>query len=82
MNSHVVERAGLSAVPEKVPIVRLVAAESLRVHGANAEHVKALAAMETPLPPIVVHWPTMKVIDGRQRPHCPIEVATAIDRTC
>ncbi|MDQ7809136.1 ParB/RepB/Spo0J family partition protein [Amycolatopsis sp. A133] len=67
MKGQVAGRTELSAVPEKVPIVRLVAADSPRVHGEHAEHVKALAAMDTPLPPIVVHRPTMKVIDGIHR---------------
>ncbi|HEY3465619.1 MAG TPA: ParB/RepB/Spo0J family partition protein [Amycolatopsis sp.] len=67
MKGQVAERTGLSAVPEKVPIARLVAADSPRLHGEHADHVKALAAMDTPLPPIVVHRSTMKVIDGMHR---------------
>lgn len=57
----------VSAMPERVPIVRLVIADSPRVHGEQVEHTRMLAAMDTPLPPIVVHRPTMKVIDGRHR---------------
>jgi len=60
-------RAGLSETPVKVPIARLVAADSPRVHGEQAEHTRMLAAVETPLPPIVVHRPTMTVIDGIHR---------------
>jgi ParB-like chromosome segregation protein Spo0J len=61
------ERTVLSTVPERVSIARLVIVDSPRVHGEQVEHTKMLAAMETPLPPIVVHRPTMKVIDGVHR---------------
>ncbi|MFI5593249.1 ParB N-terminal domain-containing protein [Amycolatopsis sp. NPDC051758] len=61
------ERIMLSAVPERVSIVRLVIVDSPRVHGEQVEHTKLLAAIETPLPPVVVHRPTMKVIDGVHR---------------
>ncbi|GHG12171.1 MULTISPECIES: ParB/RepB/Spo0J family partition protein [Amycolatopsis] len=60
-------RAGLSESPVKVPIARLVAADSPRVHGEQVDHTRMLAAVETPLPPIVVHRPTMTVIDGIHR---------------
>ncbi|MEV7097919.1 streptomycin biosynthesis protein [Amycolatopsis sp. NPDC051045] len=54
-------------MPERVSIARLVIVDSPRVHGEQVEHTKMLAAVETPLPPVVVHRPTMKVIDGVHR---------------
>ena len=35
--------------------------------GENAEYVRALSTVDVPLPPIVVHRPTMRVIDGMHR---------------
>ncbi|MGW4063512.1 streptomycin biosynthesis protein [Amycolatopsis sp. NPDC004747] len=67
MEELLAERELLSAVPERVSIARLVIVDSPRVHGEQVEHTKALAAVETPLPPVVVHRPTMKVIDGVHR---------------
>ncbi len=61
------ERAGLSAAPERVPIAQLVTADSPRIHGEQVEHTKLLAATEAVLPPIVVHRPTMRVVDGMHR---------------
>jgi hypothetical protein len=53
----------------EVAVSALVVADSPRVSGESAEHVEALAlaAAEGELPPIVVHRPTMRVIDGRHR---------------
>ncbi|MEU4347917.1 ParB N-terminal domain-containing protein [Streptomyces sp. NPDC023838] len=56
----------LSAV-ETVPIGRLLRADSPRRLGENDEHIRLLAQSEQPLPPIVVHRPTMRVIDGMHR---------------
>ncbi|MBD0740982.1 winged helix-turn-helix transcriptional regulator [Streptomyces sp. CBMA152] len=56
----------LSAV-ETVPISRLLRADSPRRLGENGEHTRLLAESEDPLPPIVVHRPTMRVIDGMHR---------------
>lgn len=39
----------------------------LRVGGVNAEHLSVLAGVSEPLPPIVVHGPTMTVVDGAHR---------------
>ncbi|WP_218951937.1 methyltransferase domain-containing protein [Amycolatopsis anabasis] len=50
-----------------VPVSALRPGDSPRVGGEDLEHVRALAALETPLPPIVVHRTTMRVIDGRHR---------------
>ena len=51
----------------QLAIADLVLTDSPRLSGENAEHVEALAAAPSPLPPIVVHRPTMRVIDGAHR---------------
>ncbi|MEU7467687.1 ParB/RepB/Spo0J family partition protein [Streptomyces sp. NPDC044984] len=56
----------LSAV-EVVPIARLLLADSPRCGGEDHEHVRLLAESEAPLPPITVHRPSMRVIDGVHR---------------
>ncbi|WP_262402733.1 ParB N-terminal domain-containing protein [Actinomadura sp. CNU-125] len=57
---------------DDLPVVRLELAaltmsESPRRGGIDAEHVEALAAVQEDLPPIIVHRPTMAVLDGRHR---------------
>jgi ParB-like chromosome segregation protein Spo0J len=49
------------------PVDSLVLAESPRLAGEDAEHVRRLIEVEATLPPIVVHRTTMCVIDGRHR---------------
>ena len=51
----------------QLPVGSLLIADSPRVAGENQEHVEALAAAETRLPPIIVHRATMRVIDGLHR---------------
>jgi ParB-like chromosome segregation protein Spo0J len=50
-----------------VPIVTLVPADSPRVDGENEEHIRMLADIDADIPPIVVHRPTMRVVDGMHR---------------
>lgn len=50
-----------------VAVASLSVADSPRTAGENAEHVEALAAAQAKLPPIIVHHPTMQVIDGVHR---------------
>ena len=55
--------------PESVdiPITALRAGDSPRLNGEDDEHVRVLAALEGPLPPILVHRDTMQVVDGMHR---------------
>lgn len=56
------------AVPDDVvPISSLRVAGSPRLVGINREHVLALAESAASLPPILVHRPTLRVIDGVHR---------------
>lgn len=50
-----------------VPIASLLPADSPRTEGEDDEHIRALAQVESDVPPIVVHRPTMRVIDGMHR---------------
>ncbi|WP_149824890.1 ParB/RepB/Spo0J family partition protein [Streptomyces tailanensis] len=50
-----------------VDIDSLDASDSPRLGGENRDHVRMLAEQEEPLPPILVHQPTMRVIDGMHR---------------
>ncbi|KJK56988.1 hypothetical protein UK12_19350 [Saccharothrix sp. ST-888] len=51
----------------RVPVVTLRPADSPRSTGENPEHTRLLAESEQVLPPIIVHYPTMRVIDGVHR---------------
>ncbi len=51
----------------EVEIDSLSTADSPRTSGVDPDHVEALAVVQTPLPPITVHRPTMRVIDGLHR---------------
>ncbi|MGH3170069.1 MAG: ParB/RepB/Spo0J family partition protein [Trebonia sp.] len=53
--------------PAVVSVKSLISADSPRSSGEDQEHVKLLAGVEAELPPIIVHRPTMKVIDGMHR---------------
>jgi ParB-like chromosome segregation protein Spo0J len=50
-----------------VPVADVRAAGSPRSAGESAEHVRVLADVAAALPPIIVHRPTMRVIDGLHR---------------
>jgi len=66
---------GMAKAPEKsednpavLMLVReLIIGDTPRMSGENAEHLLALAAVQDELPPIIVHHPTMRVIDGVHR---------------
>ncbi|WP_245887033.1 ParB/RepB/Spo0J family partition protein [Umezawaea tangerina] len=51
----------------RVPIAELTGAFSPRLGGESAKHVSLLAELDKQLPPIVVHRPTMRVVDGMHR---------------
>jgi ParB-like chromosome segregation protein Spo0J len=50
-----------------VPVGSLRPADSPRLGGENAAHSRKLADADGPLPPILVHRQTMRVIDGAHR---------------
>lgn len=50
-----------------IPISSLLLGESPRRGGESDEHARMLAESEKQLPPIVVHGPSMRVIDGIHR---------------
>lgn len=51
----------------EVELSSLTLSDSPRLAGESPEHVQALMAAQNPLPPITVHRPTMRVIDGFHR---------------
>lgn len=50
-----------------VPLLSLRPGESPRLNGEDKSHIARLAESDAPLPPILVHRPTMRVIDGTHR---------------
>jgi DNA-binding CsgD family transcriptional regulator len=60
-------RDGPSPLTGLVPINSLQASFSPRLEGESTEHAEMLAASGIPLPPILVHRPTMRIIDGMHR---------------
>lgn len=52
---------------EAVPISLLRPSDSPRRAGEDEEHVRTLASSGAQLPPIIVHRPSMRVIDGMHR---------------
>jgi ParB-like chromosome segregation protein Spo0J len=59
--------AGASAEVVVVPVLSLRPADSPRLNGEDKAHIKRLAEMDTPLPPILVDKRSMRVIDGMHR---------------
>ncbi|MEU5223392.1 ParB N-terminal domain-containing protein [Streptomyces coelicolor] len=51
----------------EVEISLLSTVDSPRTSGEDPDHVEALSVAQSPLPPILVHRPTMRVIDGLHR---------------
>src|SRR2546421_3267487 len=58
---------GPAARTHRVPVRSLLPADSPRLNGEDAEHIRVLAAVEAKLPPILVHRASMRVIDGMHR---------------
>lgn len=55
------------AAVEWVDVDSLTCLQSPRVAGEDPEHTRVLAQVEGGLPPIIVHRPSMRVIDGMHR---------------
>ncbi|MET9966108.1 hypothetical protein ABZZ80_09415 [Streptomyces sp. NPDC006356] len=55
------------SAPEQVPVRALLPGDSPRIAGESPAHLTLLAETTEPLPPITVHRPTMRVIDGMHR---------------
>ncbi|MEU7278402.1 winged helix-turn-helix transcriptional regulator [Streptomyces sp. NPDC045431] len=51
----------------RIPVDDLLPADSPRIAGEDVGHARALAACGDPLPPILVHRSTLRVIDGTHR---------------
>lgn len=51
----------------RVAVAELRDADSPRSDGLNSDHVRVLAESPARLPPILVHHPTMRVVDGMHR---------------
>lgn len=51
----------------RVRINALQSADSPRLAGVDTSHVQRLAEVQTSLPPILVHRPTMRIVDGSHR---------------
>lgn len=51
----------------RVAVKALILGESPRVEGENLEHIRMMAELDTPLPPILVDRTTMRVVDGAHR---------------
>ncbi|MEU3446431.1 transcriptional regulator [Streptomyces thermolilacinus] len=56
-----------TAVRADLPVDTLLPADSPRTQGLDQEYVDALVALDVELPPIVVHHPSGRVVDGMHR---------------
>ncbi|RGC65146.1 Transcriptional regulator NovG [Micromonospora sp. MW-13] len=65
--SPVLDRLPVSQSVERVALDLLVASDSPRVEGENPDYVRVLVESETRFPPILVHRPTLRVVDGMHR---------------
>lgn len=61
------ERGQVEQPVVEIPISSLSISDSPRLRGESADHVRALAAAQVDLPPILVHRRAMCVIDGVHR---------------
>lgn len=51
----------------RLPVDSLLGGNSPRLDGEDAHHIQVLSQADTPLPPILVHRGTMRVVDGMHR---------------
>ncbi|MFJ4778917.1 ParB/RepB/Spo0J family partition protein [Streptomyces sp. NPDC088762] len=51
----------------RVPIDAIVAGDSPRLEGESADHIEVLSRSNAPLPPVIVHRSTMRIVDGTHR---------------
>lgn len=58
---------GTASGVAKVLISSLLPADSPRLNGEDGQHIRRLAEIDGPLPPILVHRSSMRVIDGMHR---------------
>jgi ParB-like chromosome segregation protein Spo0J len=58
---------GRQGTTVRVPVGAVHLSDSPRSSGENTGHVRTLAEVDGPLPPIIVHRQTMSVIDGMHR---------------
>ena len=54
-------------VPRELPLQEISVADSPRLRGVDADHIRFLAEIDGCLPPIIVHKKTRRVIDGAHR---------------
>lgn len=64
---HSVHSAEHDEQTYEVPLTTLRPADSPRLGGEDDEHIRVLAESDRTLPPILVHRPSMRVIDGMHR---------------
>ncbi|WP_443150359.1 ParB/RepB/Spo0J family partition protein [Nonomuraea sp. KM88] len=58
---------GISQEIVRISTSKLCISDSPRLNGIDRDHVRTLADVDDPLPAIIVHYPTMQVIDGMHR---------------
>ncbi len=61
------DHAGRGPGVHKMPITALRGSFSPRLGGENKAHIELLAETDAPLPPILVHKQTLRVVDGMHR---------------
>ncbi|MFJ6750252.1 ParB/RepB/Spo0J family partition protein [Streptomyces sp. NPDC091266] len=66
ISAHV-QAAAMTGEPRNVPLGALRPSDSPRSGPCDERHIGELAALETDFEPILVHRPTMRVIDGMHR---------------
>jgi hypothetical protein len=60
-------RTGRERGVELVPVRAIRRGRSVRLNGEEPEHIRTLAGLDGKLPPVLVHRPSLSVIDGNHR---------------